>query len=48
MEEDDFDLKQHQIPKNASRITIRYRPRYPLDELGDPMAAYAERNELSP
>lgn len=48
MEEEDFDLGQYQIPKTASRITIRYRPRYPLDELGDLLVACAVRNEFSP
>lgn len=48
MGEDDFDLKQYCIPANAARIVIHYRPRYPLDDLGAPIVAFAERNEFSP
>lgn len=41
MKKGDFDLKQYLVPANTTRILIRYRPRYPLDELGDPITAVA-------
>lgn len=48
MKEDDFDLKQYLISANATHIVIHYRPRYPLNDLGAPIVAIAEKNEFRP
>jgi len=48
MTDDDLDLVEYCVPINTTAIKVRYRPRYPEDELGEPITALAYRNEFPP
>ena len=45
---DDFDVIKFSIPREAKRVSLRYRARFPTDEYGLETSVIASRNELDP
>ncbi|MGD8451029.1 MAG: hypothetical protein PVJ57_04355 [Phycisphaerae bacterium] len=45
IQEDDYTTERYCLGKDMETIRIRYRPRYPRNELGVPMTVEAKRND---